>query len=144
MGTRANIAISHPDGTVTAIYTHWDGYPDHHGPILQEHYTDPVKIEQLIALGALSVFGPEIGEKHDFDSRSEKDKGWCKAYGRDRGEEETSAVTHASVDAWLEHGEYYNYLWRDGAWWLYLRGAIAARALLADVLAEIAATKEAK
>jgi hypothetical protein len=39
MSTRARIAIENDDGSFTSIYTHWDGYVGHHGPILLNHYS---------------------------------------------------------------------------------------------------------
>ena len=38
MGTRSTIAIKNQDGSVTGIYCHWDGYVDHVGVMLKEHY----------------------------------------------------------------------------------------------------------
>jgi len=37
MATRSNIAIENQDGTVSAIYCHFDGYIDGVGEILYEH-----------------------------------------------------------------------------------------------------------
>jgi len=117
MSTNANIGIIEPDGTVTAIYTHWDGYPSHHGPILLEHYTDEAKVRALIALGDISSLGPEIGEPHDFDTR---DHSVCTAYHRDRQEPwaDVKPTKVASVGEFLQglgHAEYL-YLWRHGRW----------------------------
>jgi len=50
----------------------------------------------LLALGSLSSLAEEIGEKHDFDDHSEKFDSWCRAYGRDRGEEGTGPRTFPS------------------------------------------------
>ena len=68
MATRSTIAIEHEDGTVEQVYCHFDGYLSHNGKILQEHYTDRSKVEQLVALGDMSILGNEIGEKQDFDN----------------------------------------------------------------------------
>lgn len=88
MGTRSQIGILESDGSVTSIYCHWDGYVEHHGPILRDHYKTEEKVRALLAIGDISVLGAEIGEKHDFDAAP---KGVCDAYGRDRGEESTEA-----------------------------------------------------
>jgi len=82
MATRSLIGKLNEDGTITNIYCHFDGYPEHNGVILQEHYSTPFKVEQLLALGNLSVLGELIGEKQSFDDRI---SGSCLAYGRDRG-----------------------------------------------------------
>jgi len=120
MATRSTIGIiDNKTGVVTSIYCHWDGYPENNGRILVDHYTDPAKIHQLMALGALSSLCEEIGEKHDFNTNSQS---YCTAYGRDRGETQVGSMTHNSIDAWLEHSEEFNYLW-DGQRWNCCRGA---------------------
>lgn len=82
MATRSFIAKK-VKGGVTGVYCHYDGYPKGVGAVLAEHYTDPDKVDRLIALGALSYLAPEIGEKHPFDTPVD---GWTLAYHRDRGE----------------------------------------------------------
>ncbi len=95
MGTRSTIALEFADGTVQQVYCHWDGYLDYNGKILQEHYSDPFKLRELIDLGDISSLRPTIGEKHDFsrlDSTMPADEYETKYgnmttfYGRDRGE----------------------------------------------------------
>lgn len=117
MATRSTIAKLNPDGTVTSIYCHWDGYPKHVGVILEGFYTDPAKIEQLINLGDLSQLSYEIGSRQEFDNPR---AGTCVAYGRDRGETGTYALPHMDVDGWLELRKgsacEYGYLWADGKW----------------------------
>ena len=46
MGTRSRIAVMH--GPIAkSIYCHWDGYLEHNGAILQEHY-DSSKANHLV------------------------------------------------------------------------------------------------
>lgn len=119
MATRSNIAYQAVDGTIHSIYCHWDGYPEHNGKILNDHYTNIEKIKQLIELGSLSSLGPEIGESHDFDARyngGEVKEDWVMAYHRDRGEELRISVYDNVVD-WIDDMEEYAYLW-DGRNWL--------------------------
>lgn len=117
MATRSTIAKLNADNTITSIYCHWDGYPAHVGRILAQYYTDPIKVDQLFALGDLSILAEEIGEQQDFDNPT---KGWTLAYGRDRGETDISALSHMDVDGWLTFrkgsGCEYGYLW-DGTEW---------------------------
>jgi hypothetical protein len=117
MSTRSRIAVRNPDGTLASIYCHFDDYPEGVGKTLVEHYTDPGKIAELIALGDLSVLGEDIGERQDFDSHT---PGTCLAYGRDRGEACVGAAEHADEDALRRHAadgwEEYIYLWDDGEW----------------------------
>ena len=54
MGTRSTIALEFADGTVEQVYCHWDGYLEHNGAILAEHYSDPFKVKELLALGGFS------------------------------------------------------------------------------------------
>lgn len=114
MSTNSRIGIENADKSVTSIYCHFDGYWDHHGPILLKCYDTPEKVLELMALGDLSVLDREIGEKQDFNNRRH---GWCLFYGRDRGEKGTQAVVHDTIHDFLTYGEEYNYLFRDGEWW---------------------------
>ena len=67
MGTRSMIAIQNPySKDIRAVYCHWDGYLSHNGAILQKHYSNSPKVNNLIALGDISSLKDEIGEKHDF------------------------------------------------------------------------------
>lgn len=127
MGTRGTIAIQNRDGTVTGIYTHWDGYLSNNGKILYHHYNTESRVRELLALGDLSGLGNEIGERHPF-SKLELQPGeiwdetryrnWCTAYGRDRGETDTQAQTVANWDQWLEYyGQEFNYLYVPGKGW---------------------------
>ena len=83
MGTRSTIALEFADGTVQQVYCHWDGYLDHNGKILQDHYSDPFKLRELIDLGDMSSLAPNIGTQHAFDKAPQ---GECTFYLRDRKE----------------------------------------------------------
>jgi hypothetical protein len=117
MATRSTIAVEQADGRIRSIYCHWDGYPDGVGATLENYYTDERKIEKLLDLGDLSVLGENIGQKQDFDNRTE---GSCLFYGRDRGETGIDSLQHDSVTEWLNSrirsGCEYGYLW-DGKRW---------------------------
>ena len=130
MGTRSRIGVMHGDN-VKSVYCHWDGYLEHNGAILQEHY-DSTKANQLVALGDLSSLRPEIGEKHafsQFELRAEEVAGFklltenmCTFYGRDRGETGTEWKTHTNfVDFFAEvEGSWceWYYIMRDGVWYV--------------------------
>jgi hypothetical protein len=135
MGTRSTIALEFADGTVQSVYCHWDGYLEHNGKILLEHYSDPFKLRDLIDLGGLSSLRPNVGEKHAFsqfevpDDQVEAFKAltedMCTFYARDRGEE-------LVIDKWKDiedyyanvYGEEYDYIlsmnWAGKAQW-YVR-----------------------
>jgi hypothetical protein len=98
MATRSTIALEFADGTVQQVYCHWDGYVDHNGAILQDHYSDPYKLRDLIDMGALSSLGAEIGDVRPFDNPhtygtleydafNAQYKNQCLFYTRDRGED---------------------------------------------------------
>lgn len=128
MGTRSTIAILRADGTVSQIYCHWDGYIDHNGRILFDHYNTAEKVEELIALGDLSSLGREIGVKHPFspnyDVPGDCDK-WndlyrmmCTAYGRDRGEAGTQPNRYRDLESYETDANFeeYNYMFMHGEW----------------------------
>jgi hypothetical protein len=115
---------------VKSVYCHWDGYPEHNGRILQEHY-DSTKANNLVSLGDLSILRPEIGEKHAF-SRLETpmdEEAYDKLYGnmttfygRDRGEKGTEFQVAQTFAEFLEQcdncaAEYY-YIMKDGVWYV--------------------------
>ena len=136
MATRSSIARKNEDGTVTAIYCHWDGYPSHNGRILENYYKVPLKLDTLLSLGDVSILGPLIGEKHPFNNpnpfgsdayraHEELYKGWTKFYGRDRGEKNIDAGTYSTVKEWVgKRGEEYNYLFIDGTWFVNDHGEL--------------------
>jgi hypothetical protein len=95
MGTRSTIALEFADGTVEQVYCHWDGYLEHNGKILAEHYSDPFKLRDLIDQGDLSSLRSNIGVEHGFSVHEtlhtveEYDNLYgdmCVFYTRDRGE----------------------------------------------------------
>lgn len=123
MSTRSRIAVIREDGTFRSIYCHFDGYPAGVGDTLANHYTDPAKVGQLIDLGDISSLGPEIGEPHPFDDRSDATAGWCRAYARDRNEPGTEAKASADFSALVAltegcWGEYL-YIFANGTWQCY-------------------------
>jgi hypothetical protein len=119
MATRSHIGKQLPNGQIKYIYCHFDGYPEHNGKILKEHYIDESKVDQLLELGDLSVLGEEIREKQDFDNRSSQNPKWCLAYGRDRGESDVEART-SLLRQFMD--QEYNYVFADGKWKCYMGG----------------------
>jgi hypothetical protein len=112
MGTRSTIALEYADGTVDQIYCHWDGYLDHNGVILRDHYSDPFKLQKLVELGDMSSLAPNIGTQHAFDDRRE---GECTFYGRDRNEKGVGAKRFKDFQEYArEHQrEEYEYILRQ-------------------------------
>ena len=130
MGTRSRIGVMHGD-KVKSVYCHWDGYLEHNGAILQEHYNS-AKANNLIALGDLSSLGTQIGEKHAFsqfdlppeevEAYKELTRDWCTFYGRDRGEKGTEWKVADTFEEFLEQadgcGAEFYYIMKDGVWYV--------------------------
>jgi len=54
MGTRSRIGIELPDHSVVSVYCHLDGYVEHNGKILAEHYLNREDVQELIDGGSMS------------------------------------------------------------------------------------------
>jgi len=141
MSTRARIAMALPNGKFKSIYTHWDGYPKHHGGILREHYSTPDRVTALLALGDLSALRAEIGEKHDFEQRGHN---MCTAYRRDRGDKGVAAKTSVNFTALvalaLEWNAEYLYVFTGGRWQFVPVSWVTGRSIpTAEQLVEVTA-----
>ena len=154
MGTRSMIGIENPNSlAVKAVYCHWDGYLEHNGSILEKHYSNSPKVNNLIALGDLSSLRAEIGDKHTFsrlDSDLPEDEyerlygDMCTFYTRDRGEdapykffEDAKAALDYYDGSWCE----YFYLYRyddspESGKWFFKKGAKGPWKRLATALKE--------
>ena len=126
MATRATIAKMEKDGSgIKAIYLHSDGYLGYAGRILNEHYQDESKIDELLAHGDASSLNENIGEKLPFnDYMSFHENKQCRFYARDRGEQHTyfnmctdelDLIRFANKSCNAE----YVYLYAYGYWYVY-------------------------
>ena len=130
MSTRSVIGVMHGE-KVKTIYCHSDGYLEHNGRILQEHY-DSARANNLVALGDLSSLGADLGEKHDFDIKAvygtpeyvaemEAREKICTFYGRDRGETGTEFQVAHTFEEFLTQcdnsGAEFYYVMKDGVWY---------------------------
>jgi hypothetical protein len=125
MGTRSTIALEYADGTVEQVYCHWDGYLAHNGQMLQEYYSNPFILRDLIDLGDISSLKSTIGTKHafsQFELRAEEVAGFklltedmTTFYGRDRGETGTSAKKFKDFADYKANHQYeeYEYILRS-------------------------------
>lgn len=103
MSTNATIIVQRPGSNppeFASIYTHWDGYPSHHGKILLENYDTHNKVVELIQLGSLS-------ELHSTPDA-------CVSFHRRDGADKNINVSSNLSD---HHNWGYAYLYRDGGWW---------------------------
>ena len=125
MSTRSMIALKTGENQCIAIACHFDGYPEHHGPILLTAYGTEERVRALLALGDLECLGLELGEKHSrADNRRPE---WCLARGRDANERNTQAC-HYLIEELAEGWIDYIYLFdpnKDGGAWLISRDARA-------------------
>ena len=129
MGTRSAIGMRTPDGRITAVYCHWDGYVSYNGKILAENYTNGNKVAELIGLGQISSLGAEIGVKHPFSQFDVKEgevydekayENMTTFYGRDRCEKDVEPQTFNDAMEFVEYfdgcGCEYFYLFNGTEW----------------------------
>ena len=131
MGTRSRIGVMHGD-KLKSVYCHWDGYLQHNGLILQNHY-DSAKANHLVSLGNISGLREEIGVEHPFSmfdvtpnlSQAEYYEKYDKMttfYGRDRKETDTDFTVNQSYDEFQEQcndcDAEYHYIMKDGVWYV--------------------------
>jgi hypothetical protein len=145
MGTRSRIGVMHGD-VCKSVYCHWDGYLEHNGRILLEHY-DSAKANHLVSLGDISSLARNIefpdGEFHTFDSPMENVTVF---YGRDRDDAGTDFETDHTFEDFLARvhncGAEYYYIMKDGTWYTGCPGEGDALVPLATALAPVAKTWE--
>ncbi len=120
MATRSNIGIVNDDGSVTGIYCHWDGYPEHNGKLLLKYYNTTGIVYELMDLGNLSSLNENLycdNNNHSFENPAD---GVCVAYGRDRGETGVESRVFNNIsefekfagNSWSD----YQYLFNNGKW----------------------------
>jgi len=121
MGTRSRIGVMH-GGVCKSVYCHWDGYLEHNGRILLEHYNS-AKANHLVSLGDLSCLRREVdfpdGEFHTFNSPMENVTVF---YGRDRDEDGTDFATDHTFETFFDRavgcGAEWYYVMQDGFWYV--------------------------
>ena len=121
MGTRSRIGVMHGD-KCKSVYCHWDGYLDHNGRILLEHY-DSAKANHLVALGDISSLDRTVeipeGVEHTFENPV---KGITSFYGRDRGETGCEFAVDHTFEDFMKRvdgcGAEFYYIMKDGVWYV--------------------------
>jgi len=129
MGTRSRIGVMHGE-KLKSVYCHWDGYLQHNGQLLQNHY-DSAKANHLVSLGFISSLKEEIGVEHPFsqydvtpnlsqDEYYEKYGKMTTFYGRDRKDTGTDFTVDQSYDEFLskDYDYKYYYIMRDSVWYV--------------------------
>jgi len=132
MGTRSRIGYELPDHSVISVYCHWDGYVEHNGRILVEHYQNRDDVMELIDGGSMSslrtthLWVTAAVRDEDGNIVEDENGNWIYSPTRDpqplyhteRGEELN--VDHTSFDEFVSGnlcGEDYAYLFDlNGNW----------------------------
>ena len=124
MATRSVIAKLDNKGA-KAIYCHSDGYLEHVGRVLDEHYRDESKVDELLEHGDVSSLNENIGEKLPFnDYMLFHEKKQCRFYHRDRGEDKKEAATLGGENELVKFATEkcdaeYIYMFAFGSWYVY-------------------------
>jgi hypothetical protein len=105
MATRSRIGIQLADQSVLSVYHHWDGYPEWLGRILKTHYNSKELATELIDGGDMSTCWGEDKAPEYYSARGE----------------DCPPRYDLSLKTYLETGEEYAYLFRDGEWVCYDR-----------------------
>ena len=106
MATRSAILMRVPDGRIMGVYCHWDGYPEHNGRILHQHYAIEEAVTALLSRGDLSVLDEKLSE--------------CEFY-KDRGENSPAKYFDSPDLAILRYRNQwceYFYLFDNDIWWM--------------------------
>ena len=92
MSTGSLIAKEIDKNQYSVIYCHFDGYLEHNGKVLYEHYNDSNEVDRLLDLGFISFLDnrlePDPNVEHSFKNKQD---GVTLAYSRDRGDVEVNA-----------------------------------------------------
>ena len=103
MATRSNIAYQRPNGQVVVAYCHWDGYPEHNGVMLNQHYDNQKKAEELANQGYFSGIKETLAESLS-----------------DRANEFPPVIYHSAHTFYndIESEIEYVYLFKNGQWYV--------------------------
>ena len=113
MGTRSRIGIQLSDNSILSAYHHWDGYPSWLGRILKTHYNTKEKVSELIDGGDMSSCWTD--ERWDSETKVQK---YGPQYYSQRGEDCPPRLDK-NVKQFVENGEEYGYIYRNGEWVCY-------------------------
>ena len=95
------------NGEITAVYCHSDGYLSWNGKILNEHYTNGNKVDELLSNGGISVLNENIGKPGlDFsDYKKFHSLKQSRFYHRDRGEELKIQTWNDGLNSFVEEAK---------------------------------------
>ena len=107
MSTRARIGILNEDRSIDSVYHHSDGYPTWLGIVLKRHYSNTLKVRELMEGGDVSC----LRSNRDWDN-NELDQPIVRTF-KMRGEDYPSA-NHEELKDFLMYDTVqieYSYLW---------------------------------
>ena len=119
MATRSLIAKQVGEDKFRTIYCHWDGYLEHNGKVLLEHYNTHEKLDELLGLGAISFLAPKVNpdsdKPHTFENPQQD---VVQAYARDRGDEFHPAqdLSYQELTDERSWADYVYVFGEDGKW----------------------------
>jgi hypothetical protein len=125
MGTRSAIGYELPSGKIRAVYCHWDGYPSHHLPILQEHHNTLPRVRALIKPGSMSALRTAstwTEAQRDPQPLYHHERGpgpWCAGDGGYGDPPFTVADLQTAENHWREYCCEHLYVFRPGYGWFH-------------------------
>ena len=112
MATRSAIGYALHSGKVKAVYCHWDGYPSHQLPILEEHYNTFAKVRALVRPGSMSSLRTEqMWTDYKRDPQP--------LYHHERGDGEPPRTVANPEKYWRDYGCEHLYVFRPGYGWFH-------------------------
>tara|TARA_R100000365_G_C2672897_1_gene21402 strand:- start:42 stop:488 length:447 start_codon:yes stop_codon:yes gene_type:complete len=104
MGTRSNIGYENKNKNVNFMYCHYDGYLDHNGRMLLEHYNSEEDAQDLVDNGYASSLQPTVKEINEKRVHFDKPEAY-KSLGNYMRNVDTLFIE-------------FIYLWRNNQWWI--------------------------
>ncbi len=129
MATRSLIGINLDNGITKIIYCHWDGYPEHNGELLVNHYTSPAAITALMELGDLSSL--DVTPSSCIAYHRDRKEPWGMVEPRDVNTSELAAVGN-------DYGVDYIYVYNDEHEWECSRLQYTGELVPVNILAAVA------
>lgn len=110
MSTNSTISYVREDGLFVSIYCHWDGYLSHNGKILFDNVTTQEHVEYIVNRGDMSSIDVDDNGLIVCDYYADK-------------EYETFENNKPSVDCKMNKSQEYNYIFKDGEWYMCRKGS---------------------
>jgi hypothetical protein len=113
MSTRSRVGLELADGSILSIYSHFDGYPEWAGRILQTHYNTREKVEELVDGGDVSCLWTD----KDWKGKEWSDCKYKALTYAERGEDCPPRLDK-NLGEYLQNNEEYGYVFTETEGWL--------------------------